>query len=362
MKEKALVTIYSSKDLKNFLAFYALGYEEYQWSAIVKDDLKLKELCDKSEIFDTIILNDARYDNIKMKEKMILFMQMTGAWLCGKAQSWRNKFIRRYVEYTDYSLIVVASGEGGILNGALLSKARQKCVVILEDGLQDYDNRKVHLTEVIFNPNKLASYILAKMNYVDFCGDFHLKSTLFCDKYVTHPELVERRFYHKVYQLYDKEKFDKNLFAKYINQVFDLVCGEIKGDILLLTMPIDELGEYASLYKKKIEGYISKNYCNKNVLIKKHPRDNQHYDFGENIQITYISQDIPGELIVESIECDSVLMMRPGNMCFCFEDYKVLHCAEFDDVYTNRGKRWGDMFWELCNVSRIGLNQIIEIK
>lgn len=325
----------------------------------------IQEECRKTEIFENIIIDKVRYDTQSTVQKAKMFLGMSAWWLVGKQKKLCDRLISRLVTVSDYELIVIAGGEGGILNGAFMRQSSEKRVILLEDGLADYypPAHAVHITEILGNLNLLVSFLLAKMNYVDICGRTHLKSARQCEKYVCRPEQLGYTDYKSVHKLFDSEKMDSACYTRLIKQAFEVNLRDLSGDVLLLTMPISELGAFQSRYKEEVENYINRVYSGKELVLKKHPRDDAEYFFTQCASVKVIPANIPGEIVLGGIPCREILMMRPGNLSgMCADtDYKILHWAKFDDVKMLRFEKFGDFFKSLCQTSGVDASHIIEL-
>lgn len=371
MGKKAIAVLYSPKDLRNFLGYYSAEKNQYLWTAVLGtytvSGKTIKTECEKTQIFENIIIDRVRYDNQSMAQKIKMFVKMSAYWAVGMQKKLCDREISRLIDISDYEMIVIGSGEGGVLNGAFMRQAWEKRVVLLEDGLIDYYAPKASpsFLELIGDINKLVSITLAKMNYVDITGQTHLRSTQECEKYVCRPEDLKFRKYKSIQKLFDPEKMDAAKYVQLIKKAFDIDIKDLSGDVLLLTMPINELGSSSKRYKEKVETYINTVYEGKTVILKKHPRDDDDYHFEKCAIVKNIPANIPGEIIMGDVVCQEILMMRPGNLSnLCTKkivDYKVLHWSEFDDVQTVRLERFGDFFRELCKVSDVDASHIIEL-
>lgn len=369
MNRKAIAVLYAPKDLRNLFGYYSAEGKEYVWTAILGtytvSGAVIREECEKAGIFEKIIVDNVRYDTQNNMQKIKMFFKMSAWWMVGKQKELCDKQISRLIDISDYELIVIGSGEGGVLNGAFMRQASEKRVILLEDGLADYDSSAsgIRISQMIRNINLLVSLLLAKMNYVDITGQTHLKSARQCEKYVCRPEDLNYTNYKSIHRLFDSEKTDHNLYSQLTKKTFDIDIRDLSGDVLLLTMPIYELGSSKEKYKAKVEQYINKIYAGATLIIKKHPRDDAEYCFEKCADVKTIPANIPGEIILGDIQCKEILIMRPGNlngMC-TNADYKVLHWSEFDDVKMVRLEKFGDFFRRLCLVSGVDASHIIEL-
>ena len=104
-------------------------------------------------------------------------------------------------------------------------------------------------------------------------------------------------------------------------------------DLILFTSPLEE--DYnINNYIEKIRFYLEKNYQNKNILIKKHPRDISLYD-SLNYNSIYINSLIPGQIINNYYKCEKLYIL-PSTVILSEKDISKTTILKFKDLKNKK--------------------------
>ncbi len=334
--KKALAILYSPKTLVDFIWYYHTFGIEYSWDVICVPcggKVIIDKYCVNSEIFSNVYLSDPLYKTMSLKEMAILFGKMSFAWITRKKKRFVQRYFEKYIEKLDYDLHLVPS-EYSVLCGLLISLSSEVDTVILEDGLGDYaDKSKNFSLEYGINIENISSFFLSFMGYGSGVGDAHYrnKPSCLCIKYVVHPEWMLYRNYKEIRVLRELTNTNVDAWKKCLRKTF-CVNGDQKfvGDVILFTTPLESFsGLSVQELVDDVIQYIIYKYNPQKIYIKKHHRDNMKYIFPSAIEVNEIEKNIPGELILDLIQCKKHIYMYPSNMLVSYKDYTKCDILKF---------------------------------
>lgn len=285
-------------------------FPELEWSilllpygkgeAVRKD---LHEKCKKLGIFEDVFDSDiVGQDSGKWKQLQML-LKMFFYYFIGKKKVFMERIIQSQTEGKNFDVFFVGC-EYSIIEGSVIGLADEKEVYIFEEGLSDYVRRKVYPSLCI---KDIISYVVTKMGYFSPYYTFELENTNKCIKYASLPCLLKTRKYKEIRQLVSNYNPE---FKRLINSTYqikmDLLC---EYDVILFTTVFEGEIESAEQYLESIHRWLLENYQGKKILIKKHPRDQQLYEWKE-LKCHICDSHIPAEVILGMLTDQDVLMME----------------------------------------------------
>ena len=159
----------------------------------------LSGTCDKIGIFKKVHRDTQVFDSMPLKNKLVLFIKMMLYALVGQQKIFAKKFLSRYVNTEEYDEFVVLT-DVGFVSGLFLTFAKDKKVVILEDGIGDYLNRKYsNFFKHCHNFFDNQGFVLSLLGYSNTGHVYPLRTTKNCTKFSSHPE---KMYYKKYKELY----------------------------------------------------------------------------------------------------------------------------------------------------------------
>ncbi len=331
-EKKALAILYSPKTLIDFTWYYYTYGNDYKWDVLIiacDKELKIKDECEKSGMFEHIYCEDTNYDKISRFQQGWIFVKMFFAWMFGKKKKYvRWHFEKKGIEL-NYNLHLISSNYCSLDSGLLQCFADEIPTAILEDGMSDYLPRTYRFDKnAVKNFDALIAYIMCKMNYASLNQDgtaarYVTKNSRLCDKYSIHPERMQFTDYKSVNRLGDLSNTDSKGYYECLNRMYDLGGLEhYKADVVLFTTPMSDFCSESNYdYSKKTVDYIMKEYDPRKVLIKKHPRDRKNYDFPENVDIYEIPSFLPGELMIELLDVKKHVFMHTSALLMSYKSY-----------------------------------------
>ena len=336
--KKGLSIIYDPHNLYQFVWYYCnADNSKKEWDALcLPNGYKgeyMHPFCEKAGIFSKVYANDKDYQTISVAKKMEIVFGMFFHFIFGQRRNYCKKLLKEYVSIDDYDEIVIIA-DVGIVSGACVSLGQEKKVVILEDGINDYSCRSKWIPK-----NKIKSlyawqgFIMARMGY---CapGWYYLNDDSFCIKYASQPEKMIYKNYKEILPLYSKEGTDQQLFDTIIKRIYPAISNIDfnECDAIIFTRPLDDFVKNGEKYKKKIEEYIDLHY--KNVLIKKHPREKNSYNFNSNVKSIEADNSIPAEALLPYLTGKDILIVTTSAISLFMKAHhlkcKILF---FDQLY-----------------------------
>lgn len=344
-KKKAVVVIYAAKKLYDFIWYYSTYGQDYEWLAVCGsfEGENISDLCKKSGIFSKIVIVEDTYKDISFKEKAKMFIELTAYYVVGMRQRKCKKLIQDAIGDYNYDLAVVPT-DVGMLCGAFIAQGKEKEVVILEDGIEDYLERKSgHILKHLNNVNEIAGYLLAKMGYANPQMYYKLNTTKYCKKYVNRPERMKYLLYRQVEQLGEMKFTDLNIYNMLIKNTFNIETDSLKADLVLFTTTLNEYVSDDRIIANQVVNYINKNFKGKSILVKRHPRDKKEYLFDSSISVKEIDGKIPAEILLKEIKSEYVFLMGPSNIVIfggeCLKNLKMFYfkiIEEMNSEYNGR--------------------------
>ena len=338
MNKKGLAIIYDPHNLYQFIWYYCNNdNSKKRWDALcLPNGYKgeyMHPFCEKTGIFSKIYKSNLDYQTISLAKKIGIVFKMFLYFIFGQRKNYCKKLLKEYIPVDEYDEIVIIA-DVGIVSGACVTLGNEKKIVILEDGINDYGNRPKWIPN-----NKIKSiyawqgFIMSKMGY---CapGWYHLKDDYLCVKYASQPEKMLYKNYKEILQLYSKEGTDQQLFDSIVKGIYPAISNiEFKDyDAILFTRPLSDFVQNGESYKKKIEDYISSHY--RNILIKKHPREKDSYNFKANVKSFEVDNSIPAEALLPYLEGKDILIVTTSAISLYMKAYQ-LKCKIlfFDQLY-----------------------------
>lgn len=343
INDKALAILYSPKSLIDFTWYYYAHGKDYKWDVVIvacDKEIKIKDQCEKSGIFENIYCDDVNYDKISRFQQAIIFGQMFFYWLIRRKKSFVKKFFARKNVTLNYSKHLIATNFCSLDSGLLQCFADEVPTVVLEDGMSDYVYRTTKFDKTVpLSIDSLISYIMCKMNYASLnqngCARYITKNSLLCDKYSVHPEKMKYRGYRTISKLGEPiaDETDYENYIMTLKRMYDLERLNMYGDVILFTAPLKYNGINQDLIVQNTVDFIVENYSPKSVYIKKHPRDNMEYVFPEYINVEEIPSSIPAELILELLKVNKFIFMYTTTILLSIKSYSNVALIVYDDLY-----------------------------
>jgi hypothetical protein len=150
---------------------------------------------------------------------------------------------------------------------------------------------------------------------------------------------MEYRNYKEMRLLYSETGTDKILFDQIIKQIYltQTNYNFDKVDAVLMTRPLDNFVVNTKKYIQKLNNYISNKYsC---VILKKHPRDMEEYDFGKETATIEIDNTIPAEVLLPYLKGKDILIVTTSSIMIYLKSFG-LNCEiiMFEGLYEESMK------------------------
>lgn len=342
-KKKGIALIYDPHNLHQFIWYYCTYGRDYDWTALcLPNGYKgeyMSAYCEKSHIFKKIIRDDKCFLTMPMKKRLGFFTDMFLHAITGQQMKYCKKFIGQYVPFQKYDLTVVLT-DVGIISGMFIGASKERRTVILEDGMGDYAARPWnYLLKHWRNIYDWQGFLVAKMGYANPGHYYKLRTTKHCEKFSSHPDQMIYRDYKNIRQLFDFTYTDEALFQKIVKKVYHQISEYDfeQIDAVVFTNRLSDFCEDAGPYIEKFQNYINGRY--KNILLKRHPRDETNYMFDEQIRVQEIDNSIPAEVILPYIKGKEVVFMFASSILLYMQAYSCRpHFLYFDGLYEQNIK------------------------
>lgn len=341
--KKALAILYSPKTLLDFVWYYYSYGRECAWDVLCipcGGKVIIDEYCRNSGLFQRIYTTNISYNYLSKKNLAVLFVRMTGAWILRRKEEFVKRYLKKFVGELDYDLHLVPS-DYSFLCGLLVSLSGEVETIILEEGLGDYtDRNKKFLPQYGLNLENISSYLFSFMGYGTGIGlvNYVNKPSTLCLKYAMHPEWMSYRNYKEIRVLKDLAVTDIGSWKKCLRKTFCINENQkFQGDIILFTAPLDEFCE--TLCQELVDDiikYILCKYNPKKIFLKKHHRDKAKYNFPDKIVVGEIEKSIPGELILDLVQCEKHIYMYPSNMLVNYKEYSKCEVIKFQKLIDEK--------------------------
>ena len=338
MIKKGLAIIYDPHNLYQFIWYYCNNdNNKKEWDALCLPNGYKSEymhpFCEKANIFKEIYKDNTSFWTCSLTKKIKLFLQMIIFFVIGKRTLLCRKILSQYVDLDEYDEFVVLA-DVGLVSGACIALGKEKKVIILEDGINDYGKRLKHIPR-----NKLNSsyawqgFLLSIMGYSS-PGWFWLKTDKYCIKYCSQPEKMEYKNYKEMRLLYSDVGTNKILFDQVIKRIYPAINNYNfnKIEAVIMTRPLDDIVLNSKKYIQKLNTYISGKYAC--VLLKKHPRDGEVYNFGNETITLEADNTIPAEVLLPYLNGKDILIITTSSIIIYLKSYG-LNCdiIMFDGMY-----------------------------
>ena len=301
--KRSLVLIDNAHNLYEFLWYYCTYGKDEQWDAIwiyhpLGNNDFLEPLCKKLNIFNNIYKTGMPFKFMSLPSKLLFFFKMLIYALFKKQKSLARTVISKYVKIDNYDKLVVLT-DYTILAGMFLLFGKEKEVVILEDGIGDYRERKVsNIFKNFYHFRDLQGFFTALLGYANIGYRYPLRTTKNCYKFSTYPEKMKYKKYKNISKLFDIKTTDMLLFKKLLLALYPNLEKYFKEkiDLILFTTNFSDSTKDIYKYVHKIENYINSNYSS--IILKKHYKDIAEYSFSKTIKCVEIDKNIPGEVLL----------------------------------------------------------------
>lgn len=310
--KRGLVYIGGPKQLKDFIWYYLYKGKEYKWTLICQPmfpEMKLKEVCERTKIFDEII-QVKPYVTKTFFEKMFISVQMFFFWIIGKNKKYALKEINKITDLGGYDLVCSPTTRG-VTPGLLVLASDNVTVDLLEDAIGECtdDNAKFEIKRLL-EKDYFVAYSFAKMGYFNLHNYFPNRSTMKCNRYSEMPEKISGEHFKKIYRLNDMSMIDLDKYNEIIDRTFGTSACLDGVEAVLFTTPLGGFSpKYQECNEQVIDFLFQKGY--KKIAIKKHPRDVKKYS-AENLEVIEIDPMIPAENILDKIVNKSLYFMYPS--------------------------------------------------
>jgi hypothetical protein len=317
--KKGLAVLYSQKNLADFICYYTTTKDEYEWDVCVEpyaDKIVLTDYCRKAGVFSKIFTDEKNY----WKHTIPYLIQLFFIYVFGRRKTYSKKLIENVVGKDDYDVVLICVNNH-MLEGALLNLADERKTVILEDGMLDYLERYKRLPKKCGDVlHRIMWQFLAKSMSMSATGNEWIENTKYCDKYVQYPEKMKYTKFKSINRMSELLNSNKELYDKLITKTFDIDEQIRNSDIVLFTTPLAAFVDNPSEEIKKTIEYIACKYPDSSILLKKHPRDKEIYDFPQNMRVNEIDSSVPAELVTGCFEAKKYIFMYTTTTLLQFQD------------------------------------------
>ena len=325
-RKHGLVVIYDPHNLYQFLWYYSTYGKEMVWDALcLPNSYKgeyLSGTCGKLGIFRNIYTDTKPFDSLPILSRLLLFCKMFFSALFGKQRQFARRFICGYTGKLDFDAAVILT-DVGFISGMFCLLADHKDVVILEDGMGDYINRKYsNIFSHLHNFFDLQGFMLSALGYSNTGHYFPLRTTKQCTKFSSHPDKMAYRNYKVIKTLFDMTLTDDVLFRRLVKSAWTGVAEYFSRPVeaMLFTTPLTDYVKDAQPYISLIEGYINEHVSS--LMLKRHPRDTAEYRFCRDVHVVDIDQSIPTEVLLP--------FLKDIKIFFCRHSAINLYTASFN--------------------------------
>lgn len=345
-QKKGLVIVYDPHNLYQFLWYYSTYGKNIAWDALCLPNASqgtyMDEYCNKVGIFEQIFTDEKEYSHINIKSKIFMFLKMLGYALCRQQKKYARKILNSLVDNIDIYKEIVVLTDVGMISGISLLLGDEKEITILEDGVADYVVRdNINLVKNLFNLYDWQGYLVAKMGYSNVGHRYPLKTTRLCNKFCSNPQYMSYRQYKRINKLFEMDKTDVKLFDMLVEKIYpEIKMLEIQNvDTVVFSATIQSFANDYSKYVKKIEKYVSDN--SNNVLLKKHPRDEIKYNFGQEIKLIEVPSSIPAEVLLRYIKGKKLIFCSFSATLFYLDskenEIEIIYLKELHDECVKEG-------------------------
>ena len=335
MKKKALMYIGGYRQLKDFIWYYLYKGKTYNWDLVCQpmfDEMPLKEICERTEIFHNIYMPKPYITQRKFN--LLLFsVKMVFNWLLGRSKRFAKKEIAQVCDLNEYDLICISTTRG-VTPGLIACAAEGMELDLLEDGIGDNTDATIRFElKRLLDLRYMASYLFAKMGYFNIDCSFPLESTKKFGRYSNRPDELSPCLYKSIHQMNDMSVIDIEEYTSIINKTFEKVGDISDGDVVLFTTRLKDFNPKLYLNcNNAIVQYLCKNGYQK-VILKRHPRDYTPYKFNDSILVKEIEPYIAAEDIISLADKQDMIFMYPSATMLGIHDItKKIYILTFSHI------------------------------
>ena len=176
-------------------------------------------------------------------------------------------------------------------------------------------------------------FILSKMGYCS-PGWFYFAPDKNCIKYCSQPEQMKYKNYKEMRLLYTEEGTDQRLFDEIVKRTYPaLKTLDMESfDAVLFTRPLKDYVEDDAKYLRRLEAYVNEHFHN--VLIKKHPREDGHYHFTDNVKSTEADNAIPAEVMLPYLKNKEIYIIGNSAVSLYMKSFGLhFSVVNFEGMY-----------------------------
>lgn len=337
MQKKGLLVIYSPQHLIQFIWYYCTyGYNK-KWDALCLPNgfsaTNIKDFCEKSGIFENVYFNEKYFLESSLKERFLMLSKMLSCSFMGRKRKYIKHFLDEYIDTDIYDEINVLS-DHALISGGFVALSDEKKVVIMEDGICDYQERSFsNIYKKPFNVLNTEGFVLALLGYANVAFFYPMKENKNCIKFSSRPDIMKYLNYKEINKLYDYSKTDMKLYNKIIKNTYADVTSSApfdEADAIFFTTPISDYTSSPDKYIKLVEEYISKKY--RKVIIKKHPRDKADYSF-DGVECSYIPQTVPSETLFPCLLGKNLVFAEISSTFLNIPKDSTVECFYYNDLH-----------------------------
>lgn len=334
--KKALAIVAGPYRFYQMLWLYT-RFPELEWSILLlpygKGDKIVKDLYAKSEslgIFHRIYVSKMVGQDSGVLEQFGIVAKMCLYYLCGRKKTLMRKLVLSQTDKDEFDVFFIGC-EYSVIEGAVIGLADEKEVYIFEEGLGDYLQRKKRPS---FSVKEIASYLVSKMGYFSPYTLFELEKLSLCVKYASLPDLLMKRNYKEVRPLFAETGENEGQYKELLDRIYTVPKKLIEeNDVIFLTAPWDWNLEKKDHYLEKIHQWLTLNYRDKRIMIKKHPRDQEQYEWSD-LTRSFLPENIPAEILVEYLQDKIVVMMNVSTTILSLlAKTEAITVFQFDDIH-----------------------------
>ncbi len=301
--------------------------------------------CLKCGFFSNVyVVENGRMD-LPVLEKIKIVVNYFFLNLFRKRDLYDKKLIESITGKTDYKKIIVHSRCNSIENTFInIGIGTKKILICMEEGLSDYAPL-FHIRNVV-NWEQILYFILAKLNIMNFVShgyQYRMKCDSSIIKYSSLPDKLKYRNYKKIKQLFADETERKQKPEAGIREA------EKKYDLIIFSAPFVE-NYHADYIYEFLHKWLKKEYADKAILIKPHPREEYPYQWDDlNVKADYMS--ISGEEVLDLFPETPLLFLSVSTLLLkaCRENrqFKVVYFKNIQSKSYHSVLNWTSKIMEL---------------
>ena len=312
-------------------------FPEYRWSILLlpygKGNESVSDLCNKSKslgIFEKIYISDMIGQDSSKVTQILIILRMMLSYIVGKKRILMKQLILSQTEKKEFDVFFIGC-EYSIIEGAVMGLADEKEVYVFEEGLGDYISKKKFPR---FSFDEIMSYLVTRMGYFSPYTYFELENTSLCIKYASLPKLLRKRSYREIRPLFVGDLASTLKYKALLNSIYEIPKEQLKNsEIVLFTAPWDWGIEDKKYCLDKMRQWLTTRYRGKHIAIKKHPRDQEKYEWN-TLKISFLPSQIPAEIMAEYLTNKEIVMMGVSTTILSLltkaENIKII---QFDNLH-----------------------------